>query len=86
MNMAMFSACIKGYEYQLRDKQILAAQTGFWAGYYGRAKKPMQLKRVIRNILSSSEKKPKTHAEEVDVDAFLAMEEKFKKFLGEQGR
>ena len=81
--MDLFKACIQGYTDHIFDMQLLGVQTGYWAGYYSRAKKPKQVKTVIDGLLRNRQRDEKRSAKgvqapAVDVEGFLAMEEKFK--------
>lgn len=64
------------------DQQILGVQNGYWAGYYSRDKKPKSIKSVIEKMVRRRNK-PSDHAEEVDVEAFQRMEERFKQRLNQ---
>lgn len=77
----MFNAYVDGYSDHLFDQQIIAVQAGYWAGYYSKAKHPKNIKTILTTMLrkrQGAEKKVRTPAPEVDVEAFLAMEQKFK--------
>lgn len=89
MSLDVFNAVVKGYTNHLFDLQVISVQTGYWAGYYTRAKKPKPLKSVISNVTRSKNKEEKTSrkgvkASEVNVDAFLAMEQKFQEKMQKQ--
>lgn len=84
MNLDTFRACAEGYQDHLFDLKCVAVFQGFWAGYYGNAKKPKSLSTVLstlnREHLNAKKKqggsaitKPSM---EVDVDAFLELERK----------
>ena len=82
MSLDVFNACIKGYSNRLFDLQIVSVQTGYWAGYFTRAKKPKSLKSILNSMVKAKSKEDKSSdksikAPEVDVDAFLAMEKRF---------
>lgn len=83
MSMPRFRACIDGYSDRMFDLHILSVQQGYWAGYFGRAKKPKSLQSLLQSMLkqhSDARKAKKTSgtAPEPDVLAFQEMEEKFK--------
>lgn len=82
MSMDVFRACIQGYADHVFDMQLLGVQSGYWAGYYSRAKKPKPIKSIIQNMLREKNRDTKhtkgVRAPEVDVAGFLAMEQKFK--------
>lgn len=85
--MDTFQAVIQGYEDRLFDYQCLAVHQGFWAGYYSiRTKRPKSidaiLKLLVRKKLKASGRQP--HAEDVDVEAYLQLEEQFNRRLEEQ--
>ncbi len=82
MSLDVFRACSKGYQDRVFDQQLLGVQTGYWAGYYQRAKKPTPLKSIIEKMLrrrdTEEARAKQKHVDEVDVEAFLAMEANFK--------
>ena len=86
MSMPMFKACVAGYEDRLFDLQLLSVHSGYWSGYYTNSKKPKPLKRVLESMVDKRDqsRSPNRHADTVDVDAFLAMERKFKSRAREQ--
>lgn len=84
MSLETLNAYAEGYSDQLFDQQLIAIQTGFWAGYYSNAKHPKSLKNVLKDMAKKhlkSKKSNKSHQPEVDVDSFLAMESRFKEKL-----
>ena len=83
MSLDTFRAVIHGYSDHLFDLQMLAVHQGYWAGYYGRAKKPKNVGYVLKKLLKSKEKNDnkskqgaQQKAEDVDVEAFLALEQR----------
>lgn len=84
MSLEVLKACVEGYQERLTDQQILGVHTGFWAGYYSKAKKPKSLKTIINKMLSS---KKSDHVDEApDVDTFLAREQMFQERLALQNK
>lgn len=88
MNLVTLMAFIEGYQEHLFDLKCIAVYQGYWAGYYSKAKKPMQLSAVLNRLLSehrkaSKKKKGKKPSPltDVDVDAFLERERNFKSKL-----
>lgn len=84
MSLDVFQAYIAGYEARLFDNQILAVQVGYWAGYYGRQKRPKSVKTILSNMMNKRNRgrnKHKVATPEVDVAAFLETERKFKQRL-----
>ena len=82
----MFNAYVDGYSDRLFDQQIIAVQAGYWAGYYSKAKHPKNIKTILTTMLrkrQNAEKKVKAPAPEVDVEAFLAMEQRFKEKMSQ---
>ena len=82
MSMDIFKAYIQGYSDRLFDQQILSVQSGYWAAYYSNAKHPKPLKKLIDEMTRKKnkieQKKSKNVIKpEVNVDAFLAQEERF---------
>lgn len=82
MSLPMFNACVAGYSEHIFDLQLLTVHTGFWAGYYSNSKKPKKLgavlKSIIKNKESASKKPSQCHVPDVDVEAFLEQERRFK--------
>lgn len=85
MNIPMLQAYLDGYQEKLFDQRCLAVHQGFWAGYY-HSKKPKPPKVILKQMMRdySKEKKriqnkgkniPKP---DVDVEAFLERERRFK--------
>lgn len=87
MNIDTLNAVILGYQDRLFDQQCIAVHQGFWAGYYSiRTKRPKPVSAIL-NIMFKNRMKAQhkqVHADEVDVDAFLAMEAEFKRRLEAQ--
>ena len=86
MSLDMFQAYVTGYSDRLFDQQVLAVQAGYWAGYYSKAKHPKNIKTILTSMLQQrqrSEKRVNTPAPDVDVEAFLAMEQRFKERLSQ---
>jgi hypothetical protein len=80
MSLDVFKACAQGYSDRLFDLQVLGVQEGYWAGYYGRAKKPKSFSSIVKTLMKSRQKKadmPRQHQADVDVDVFKQMEESF---------
>ena len=80
MSLDMFKAVIHGYSDHIFDLQLVAVHQGYWAGYYGRAKKPKSLETILKKLFKVKEKSDKGHykqrkVEEVDVEGFLAKEQ-----------
>lgn len=87
MNIDTLNAVILGYQDRLFDQQCLAVHQGFWAGYYSiRTKRPKPVTTILNTMFKSKMKSQnkRVHADEVDVDAFLAMEAEFKRRLEAQ--
>lgn len=90
MSMDVFQAYVQGYADRLFDQQTIAVQTGYWAAYYTNSKHPKSVNRIIEGLQkehNKQKKRPKTHVErpDVDVEAFLAQEEQFKRRLKQAG-
>lgn len=84
MPLDVFRACSRGYSNRMFDMQILGVQQGYWAGYYTRSKKPKQVKTIIDKMVRSRDKPDRptnTAKPDVDVEAFLKIEEQFNKRL-----
>ena len=84
MTLDMLKAMIRGYSDHIFDLQLVCTQAGYWAGYYGRTKKPKSIKQVISTMLHGKEAEERKHSKsknaakpEVDVGAFLEMERQF---------
>ena len=63
------------------DMQILGVQQGYWAGYYSRTKKPKSVKSIVDKMVREKSRSTKQEKPDVDVEAFLKMEEQFNKRL-----
>lgn len=77
MTLDVVEALVDGYSDRLIDLQSIAAQTGYWAGYY-QSKRPKKIKDVVNSILKSKEykhtKQQKTATTEDDVQKFQERE------------
>lgn len=80
MSLDMYQAYVDGYTDHMFDEQLMTVHTGFWAGYYSNSKHPRSVKEIMTSLQRKRDRARKTgqHVDTVDVDAFLAMEEKFK--------
>lgn len=86
MNLPTFCAVVEGYQDHLFDLKCISVSQGFWAGYYGNSKRPKPLKTILNTMLQEHQKLKKRRSRnqpsgpkpEVDVEAFLERERKFK--------
>ena len=84
MSLDVFNIYVRGYSDRLLDQQILAMQTGHWAAYFVGSKHPKSTKelaeRMLRDHLKQDAriKNPSAPRPDVDVEAFLEREAKFK--------
>lgn len=80
MSLDMLRAVIQGYTDHIFDLEVVAVYQGYWSGYYNRAKKPKPTKTIIEKMFRTKErndqKSKQTQVEEVDVETFLAREQK----------
>lgn len=81
MSLDVFRACSRGYAARMFDMQILGVQQGYWAGYYTRNRKPKSLKSIVDKMVRERGRSAKQEKPDVDVEAFLKMEEQFNKRL-----
>ena len=81
MSLDVFRACSRGYSAHMFDMQILGVQQGYWAGYYSRTKKPKSVKSIVDKMVREKSRSTKQEKPDVDVEAFLKMEEQFNKRL-----
>ena len=81
MSLDVFRACSRGYSARMFDMQILGVQQGYWAGYYSRTKKPKSVKSIVDKMVREKSRSTKQEKPDVDVEAFLKMEEQFNKRL-----
>lgn len=81
LSLDQFQACVEGYLDRTFDMQILGVQSGYWAGYWGNPnrKKAKSLKYILESMVKTRKRKTSTVKPDVDVDAFLAREARFKK-------
>lgn len=77
MSLDQFNACVDGYSTRLLDRQKIAVQQGYWAGYYFRAAHPKSLQSII-NKMDQPQGRVQQHVAEVDVEEFLRREARFK--------
>lgn len=76
MSLDVFGAVVRGYADRLHDQQILAVQSGYWSGYWSNSKHPKSLNQIVDMLTRRSDKET-SHANDVDVEAFLERERKF---------
>lgn len=84
MSLDTFEAVKEGYSDRLFDYQLMCVQSGFWSGYYNNSKHPKSLNSIMDVLIKNKFKKGHKnlqHADEVDVEAFLALEQRRKEFL-----
>ena len=81
MNLDTYKDCISGYQERIHEQQVLAVQTGYWAGYYSRAKKPKDLKQIVGQMERTRAKGNQVHAPSVDVEGYLEQERKFNQLM-----
>ena len=78
-----FDAMTAGHDEVIHESEELAVLTGYWAGYYS----GMGRKKPVKTILAQMEKARNggsgNRAPDVDVDAFLAQERRFKEAQAE---
>lgn len=92
MSLDMFQAVVQGYSDSLLDQQIIALQTGYWAAYYVGVKHPKPVDKLAEDMVAKHNQKQQgalkasTPRPEVDVESFLAREERFRAKLAQQGR
>lgn len=92
MQLDMFNAYVRGYSDQLLDQQILAMQTGHWAAYFVGSKHPKSTKELAEKMLKdhlkqdAKLKNPSAPRPDVDVEAYLEKEARFKAKMEQQGR
>ncbi len=79
MSLDVFNAVIRGYSDHIFDLQVVAVHQGYWAGYYGRARKPKNLDTVLKKLLKAKSKDSRKNSQkkvtEVDVETFLKREQ-----------
>ena len=81
--MDMFKAAVDGFSDRLFEYQVLAVHVGFWSGYYSNASHPRSLDSVVTSMRNKHKAngQGQVHSEDVDVEAFLAMERRFQEQL-----
>ena len=90
MSLDVFNVYVKGYSDRLLDQQILAMQTGHWAAYFVGSKHPKSMKDLSEKMLKEHLKQdakasnPSAPRPDVDVEAFLEREAKFKARMQQQ--
>lgn len=83
--MAEFYACIRGWETRHEDDVKLAIMTGYYSGYYNRAKRPKSPDKIIAKMFSTKTRKQRTLAVP-DIDTFEAREKRFMENRGQLKR
>lgn len=83
MSLEVLQAYVSGYTDHLFDMQVLAVQSGYWAGYYGNAKHPKNPKDILAKMARKREHQPGKPAPDVDVEAYLATEQRFKERMSQ---
>ena len=84
LSFDVVQACIAGYSDRMLDEQLVAVQAGYWAAYYSGMKHPKPVGRITEDMIKAHKKseniasKASAPKPEVDVEAFLAMEEQFR--------
>lgn len=82
MSLDVLKAHLEGYADHLFDLQLLGVQQGYWAGYYGNAKKPKPVSTVLREMLHKHSRTHKKRQDvvkpEVDMDYIMAQEKRLK--------
>lgn len=94
INLLTFRACVDGYQEHMFDLKCIAVTQGFWAGYYSKAKRPKPLSTILQDLLKSHSRSKQSKevrkpnvAVDVDVEAFLEQERRFKeKLKASEGR
>ena len=90
MSLDMIQAVIQGYGDALLDQQILALQSGYWSAYYYGSKHPKPVAKIAEDMVKHHKKQDaktvSTPKPDVDVEAFLEREAKFKSKLEQRGR
>ena len=92
MQLDVFNAYVRGYSDRLLDQQILAMQTGHWAAYFVGSKHPKSTKELAEKMhkehlkWDAKRQNPSTPRPDVDVEAYLEKEARFKAKMEQQGR
>lgn len=77
MSLDVLAAVSLGYRDRIWDQELLAVQSGYWSGYWSNSKKPKSLGQIIGMVLRSRKKSKQENADTIDVESFLAMEQRF---------
>ena len=83
---------VSGYQDHLFDMQCIAVSAGFWAGYYGNAKHPKPIKTILEKMYQVHTQVKQQHSgivkpkPDIDLDAFLEREKRFKERSEQLGR
>ena len=81
LNLDTLNAYLEGYNDRITDYQMLSVTSGYWSAYYSNSKHPKPVEHIIRKLCSRDSKVNRKHSNEVDVEAFLRTEERFKNRL-----
>lgn len=83
--MDEFNALVQGYNDKLIDLQVIAAQIGYWSGYY-QSKRPKSISTISENIMSNKLKSYKSTKKSVpDVESFKAKDLRYQNYLSKMG-
>ena len=77
MSLDVLTAVSRGYRDRIWDQELLAIQSGYLSGYWSNSKKPKSLGQIIDMVLRSRKKSKQHNVDTIDVDSFLAMEQRF---------
>lgn len=74
-----FDAMTAGHDEAIHESEKLAVLTGYWAGYYSSMGRKKPVKTILAQMDRARNGGSGNRAPDVDVDAFLARERRFKK-------
>lgn len=79
LSLPVYQAVVDGYSARLTDLKVCAVLSGYYSGYYNRAKRPKDVSKIIDSLLKEqSPSKKKEKVSDVDVASFIEQEKRFK--------
>lgn len=79
--MAEFYACVRGYGQRHEADVTLAVMTGYYSGYYNRAKRPKSPAKILDQMHKHTKTRKQRTLLVPDIETFEAREKKFQENL-----
>lgn len=75
--MAEFYACVRGYQQRHEESVKLAIMTGYYSGYYNRAKRPKSPDKIFKKMFGDTRTRKQRTLPVPDIETFEAREKRF---------